>query len=296
VASRRSYRKDGQGIMQAVATTTTDDKPLPGGRVLIRRHTLLVRITHWINVICILFLLMSGLQIFNATPALYLGQKADFDHPVMSLTAKNTPAGPIGETMILGFRFDTTGLFGLSVADGEWQARGFPAWLTVPSYQDLATGRRWHFFFAWLFVINGAIYVVANLINRHLWRDIVPGRGDLRSIGRTTIEHIRLHFDHVRDYNVLQKLAYLGILVVLAVIVVAGMTMSPGLDTAFPWLVDLFQGRQTARTVHFVAATLIVLFVVVHVVMVLISGVWNNLRSMITGRYVIRAGSDAHVE
>ena len=82
--------------MQAVATTA-DDKPLPDGRVLIRRHSLLVRITHWINVVCILFLLMSGLQIFNATPALYLGQKADFDHPVMSLTANNTPAGPIGD-------------------------------------------------------------------------------------------------------------------------------------------------------------------------------------------------------
>lgn len=282
--------------MQSAIATTTGDRPLPDGRVLIRRHSLLVRVTHWINVVCILFLLMSGLQIFNATPALYLGQKADFDHPIMSLTARNTPDGPIGETMVLGARFDTTGFLGLSVNDGQWQARGFPSWLTVPSFQDLATGRRWHFFFAWVLVINGAIYVIANILNRHIWRDLVPSRGDLRSLGRTTVEHIKLHFHHVREYNALQKLAYLGILFVLAVIIVAGMTMSPGLDTAFPWLVDLFQGRQTARTVHFIAATLIVLFVIVHVVMVLVSGVWNNLRSMFTGRYAIDPGADRHAE
>jgi thiosulfate reductase cytochrome b subunit len=275
--------------MTTAADIQTDDKPLPGGRVLVRRHSPLVRITHWINVVCILFLLMSGLQIFNATPALYVGHYSDFDHPIASFGARKTPDGFVGETMLFGVRFNTTGFLGLSVNDGRWEIRAFPAWATVPSYQDLATGRRWHFFFAWLFAINGAIYLLANIWNRHIWRDLVPSRTDLRNLPRTIVEHAKLHFDHVRDYNPLQKLAYLGILVVLVVIVVAGMTMSPGLDTAFPWLVDLFQGRQTARTVHFVAATLIVLFVIVHVAMVLVSGVWNNLRSMITGRYAIRA-------
>jgi len=265
-------------------------------KVLIRRHTLLVRITHWINVLCILVLLMSGLQIFNATPSLYLGQKSDFDHPVMSLTARNTPSGPVGETMILGAKFNTTGLFGLSTTNGRLQARGFPSWITIPSYQDLATGRRWHFFFAWLFVVNGAVYLIASLINRHLWRDLVPSRGEVRSIGRTIVDHIKLRFDHGRSYNVLQKLVYLAIVIlILPLIVLAGMTMSPGLDTAFPWLVDAFAGRQTARTIHFLAATAIVLFVIVHVAMVLISGVWNNLRSMITGRYAISQG-DTHAD
>ncbi|MEJ0011477.1 MAG: cytochrome b/b6 domain-containing protein [Bauldia sp.] len=271
----------------------TDDRPLPDGRVLIRRHSGLVRITHWINVVCILFLLMSGLQIFNATPALYVGQYADFDHPIASFGARQTPDGLAGETMLFGIRFNTTGFLGLSVADGQWQVRAFPAWATVPSYQDLATGRRWHFFFAWVFAINGAIYLIANLLNRHIWRDLVPTWRDIRNLPATVVEHIQLRFEHVREYNPLQKLAYLGILLVLVVIVFAGMTMSPGLDTAFPWLVDIFNGRQTARTVHFVAATLIVLFVIVHVAMVLVSGVWNNLRSMITGRYAIRP-EDGH--
>ncbi len=86
----------------------------------------------------------------------------------------------------------------------------------------------------------------------------------------------------------LQKLAYLAVaLILLPLMLLTGLAMSPGMDAAFPVLLDMFGGRQSARTIHFIAATGIVLFVVVHLVMVLLSGVWNNLRSMITGRYVI---------
>jgi thiosulfate reductase cytochrome b subunit len=266
-------------------------------RRLVRRHSLLVRITHWVNVVAIFFLLMSGLQIFNATPALYIGKKSDFAHPAVSLTGGNTANGPIGVTDILGARFDTTGFLGLSSNDGRLSIRGFPAWVTLPSYQDLATGRRWHFFFAWVFAINGAIYLIASLVDRHLWRDLVPGRADWRHIGRTIADHARLHFDHVREYNVLQKLTYLVmVVVVLPLIVLAGMAMSPGLDAAFPWLIDIFGGRQTARTVHFICAMTILAFVLVHVVMVLLSGVWNNLRSMITGRYAVDAEGTSHAD
>jgi thiosulfate reductase cytochrome b subunit len=266
-------------------------------RRLVRRHSLLVRITHWVNVVAIFFLLMSGLQIFNATPALYIGKKSDFAHPAVSLTGGNTANGPIGVTDILGARFDTTGFLGLSSNDGRLSIRGFPAWVTLPSYQDLATGRRWHFFFVWVFAINGAIYLIASLVDRHLWRDLVPGRADWRHIGRTIADHARLHFDHVREYNVLQKLTYLVmVVVVLPLIVLAGMAMSPGLDAAFPWLIDIFGGRQTARTVHFICAMTILAFVLVHVVMVLLSGVWNNLRSMITGRYAVDAEGTSHAD
>jgi thiosulfate reductase cytochrome b subunit len=68
--------------------------------------------------------------------------------------------------------------------------------------------------------------------------------------------------------------------------------MSPQIDAAFPILLDIFGGRQSARTVHFVAAWTLVAFVLVHLIMVLISGVWNNLRSMVTGRYVIEEARD----
>jgi thiosulfate reductase cytochrome b subunit len=256
-------------------------------RTIIFRHSVLVRITHWINVICVTFLLMSGLQIFNAHPALYMGSKSTFEAPVLAMTAHDSPTGPVGETTVLGTTFNTTGVLGLSTSDGQLQGRGFPSWLTIPSYQDLATGRRWHFFFAWAFVINGLVYVVGGLLRRHVQRDLVPRKAQLRGIGRSIGDHLRLRFDHGRDYNVLQKLTYLAIIfLVLPLIILAGMAMSPGLDAAFPWLLHLFGGRQTARTVHFLAAAAIVLFVLVHVAMVLLSGVWNNVRSMLTGRYV----------
>jgi thiosulfate reductase cytochrome b subunit len=258
-------------------------------KVFVYRHTVLIRITHWINVIAITFLVMSGLQIFNARPDLYWGHQSNFDAPLLSMTARNTPDGPVGETTIFGKTFNTTGILGLSAnADGELQPRGFPSWATVPSYQDLATGRRWHFFFAWVFAINGAVYLIASLLSRHVWRDLLPSREQLRNIGPTIWHHMKLKFPHERDYNVLQKLIYLiMIFAVLPLVILAGLAMSPGLDAAFPWLVDLFGGRQTARTIHFICATLIVLFVIVHVLLVILSGVWNNIRSMITGRYGI---------
>ena len=258
-------------------------------KVYVYRHSVLIRITHWINVIAITFLVMSGLQIFNARPDLYWGNQSNFDAPILSLSARDTPNGPVGETKVFGKTFDTTGVLGLSRDyDGEVRARGFPAWITVPSYQDLATGRRWHFFFAWVFAINGAVYLIASVLSRHVWRDLLPSREQLRNIGPTIWHHMKLHFPHERDYNVLQKFIYLIMIFgVLPLVILAGLVMSPGLDAAFPWLVDLFGGRQTARTIHFICATLIVLFVIVHVLLVLLSGVWNNIRSMITGNYRI---------
>ena len=277
--------------------TETKSPRAPGrvpGRVLVYRHSVLVRITHCINVLCILVLVMSGLQIFNAHPSLYWGERSHFADPVLSMRAENSPNGAIGVTTVLGASFETTGVLGLSRnANGQLAARGFPEWATLPSYQDLATGRRWHFFFAWLFVVNGLVYLVASFLTRHVWRDLIPSLAQLRGIGASIMEHLRFRFDHGRDYNVLQKLTYLILIfIILPLVVLAGLGMSPGVDAAFPWIVDLFAGRQSARTLHFIAATAIVLFVVVHVVMVLISGVWNNMRSMITGRYAI--GEKSH--
>jgi thiosulfate reductase cytochrome b subunit len=253
----------------------------------IYRHPVLRRITHWVNVIAITFLVMSGLQIFNARPDLYWGNQSNFASPILSLRGNDDP--PHGETTIFGWTFDTTGVLGASRdADGDYQAIGFPHWATVPGYRDLATGRRWHFFFAWIFVINGAIYLISSLLSRHVWRDLLPSREQLRNIGPTILHHMRLKFPHERDYNVLQKLVYLVMIFgVLPLIVLAGLVMSPGMDAAFPWLVDLFGGRQTARTIHFICATLVVLFVIVHVALVLVSGVWNNIRSMFTGKYQV---------
>lgn len=261
---------------------------------MIYRHTLPVRIAHWLVVVSFALLLMSGLQIFNAHPALYWGAKSDFDHPLLAMRpAKDaTEQNPRGVTVILGKPFDTTGVFGVSAGpDGGPTARGFPSWLTIPSYQDLAVGRRWHFFFAWVLVVVGGLYLAYGLIGRHVRRDIVPSRTELRHIGGSIREHMRLHFprgEQARHYNVLQKLSYLLIMfVIFPVLVLAGLAMSPGFDSVVPLNV-LFGGRQSARTVHFICAWLLVLFALIHIAMVLVSGVLNNVRSMITGYYCIQ--------
>ncbi len=100
---------------------------------------------------------------------------------------------------------------------------------------------------------------------------------------------MRLRFpkgDEAKRYNVLQKLAYLIVVFVLGpVMVLAGLTMSPRLDASYPILLEIFGGRQSARTIHFICAFSFLGFFVIHIVMVLLSGVFNNLRSMITGWY-----------
>lgn len=280
-----------------MAEISAGTAPRPTRR-LIYRHSLAVRITHWVTVLSVIVLLMSGLQIFNAHPALYWGIRSDFDQPLLAMNAmRSAEAAPTGVTVLFGHRFDTTGLFGVSRNQaGQWEERGFPSWTTLPSYQDLATGRRWHFFFAWLLVLAGLVYLIHSLAGRHFWKDLLPSRSQLRSIPRSIWDHLRLRFpegEEATRYNVLQKLSYLAVaFLLIPALVLAGLAMSPGLDAAFPWLLDLFGGRQSARTVHFIAASLLVLFVIVHVVMVLISGVWNNLRSMVTGRYAVTGEPD----
>ncbi|HZZ36851.1 MAG TPA: cytochrome b/b6 domain-containing protein [Caulobacteraceae bacterium] len=266
-------------------------------KVLVPRHSALVRLTHWVNVISLLILLMSGLQIFNAHPALYWGAKSTFAEPWLSMRAVAEGSDLKGVTTLGKAKFDTTGLFGASVYDGGPQARGFPGWATLPGQRILSVGRRWHFFFAWLFAINGIIYLASGVIGGHLKRDLLPTGEQLkpRHILHEIADHARLRFpkgESARRYNVIQKFAYLAvILILLPVIALTGMTMSPGLDTAFPWLLDLFGGRQSARSIHFICANLLVLFVIVHLIMVVLSGFWNNVRSMITGRYAIEEGA-----
>ena len=138
-------------------------------------------------------------------------------------------------------------------------------------------------------MINGLVYI-ANLIGGRHIRDLLPTLADLRTIPHTIAEHLKLRFpkgDAALSYNVLQKLAYLSVVIAFPILILAGLTMSLAMDSAFPWLVPLFGGRQSARAVHFLMASYLVLFVLVHLVMVLISGVFNNLRSMVTGRYRI---------
>ena len=256
----------------------------------IYRHALPVRLMHWINVACLTILLGSGLNIFNAHPALYWGDDSS-GKPWLAMRAENTAAGPVGKTRIAGSDFDTSGVLGLSNVDGRPTARGFPSWATIPGPQWLAMARHWHLFFAWLFVINGVAYVLYTLFSRHLVRDLVPTRVELRNIGRSIVDHLKLKHptgDAATRYNVLQSLTYLIVIFgLLPLVVFAGLAMSPRIDTVFTGWVELLGGRQSARTLHFLAAFGLLLFVVVHVAEVFIAGVWNEMRSMITGWYAV---------
>jgi thiosulfate reductase cytochrome b subunit len=266
---------------------------LPLRSYLYDRHTLAVRIMHWINVIALTVLLMSGLNIFSAHPALYWGKSSYMGRgPVFEITAQERGDNVIGLTRIFGSEWVTTGALGAGAGpDGDVVERTFPRWLTLPDNRWLSMARRWHFFFAWVFVINGLCYLAYSIASRHLVRDLAPTAADWRSIGRSVVDHLRFRHptgEAAKRYNVLQKLAYLGVIfVLLPLVVLMGFAMSPWLDSIIPGWVDIFGGRQSARTLHFIAAWTLVAFVLIHVFQVIVSGFRNHLRSMITGRYRI---------
>ncbi len=279
------------GGVAGAAAPAPDPTSGTAGRELYRRHALPVRIMHWVNVVALTLMLMSGLCIFNSHPALYWGQSSYSGRPAwLEIGATQAADGRIsGYTRVLGRMFDTTGVLGVSADAGQMYVQGFPSWLTLPSHQWLAMARAWHFFFAWVFLINGLGYVAWTITSRHLTRDLWPTRADLRGIGRSVLDHLRFRHpagEAAKRYNVLQKFAYLLVIfVLLPLIILMGLGLSPRLDTLFGGWVGLFGGRQSARSIHFIVAWMLVAFVLIHVFEVIVTGLWNNLRSMITGRY-----------
>lgn len=258
------------------------------GRRWFYRHPVVIRVAHWVNAAVLLVLLMSGLQIFNAHPALYWGAVSTFDDPALAITSEQGRDGTNRGVVTIGSHsVDTTGVLGLSREGDTAVDRAFPAWATLPADQDLATGRRWHFLFAWLLVINGAVYLLYGLFSGQLRRRLIPDGDQIRDFAGSVKEHLLLRFpegEEAKRYNVIQKLTYLVVVLgLLPAMVLAGLAMSPGVDAAWPWLPELFGGRQSARSIHFIAAGLLVLFVVVHVLLVLVSGLVNNMRGMLTG-------------
>jgi thiosulfate reductase cytochrome b subunit len=252
---------------------------------LIRRQTIWTRVTHATWAVCLFFLLLSGLQIFNAHPALYLGRQSGFgfDNTVLEIGARDGATGPEGFVRLGGWEIPSTGVLGY--AGG--QAQAFPPALTIPSYRSLAHGRLVHFLFAWVLVATLAVWAVAALATGH-WRQLVPTRADLRALPRDVADHARLRFRHGRDYGVLQKLAYGGVLFgLLPLMVLTGLAMSPGFNAIFPPILDLLGGRQTARTLHFAAMLGLAGFFVLHIAMILLAGPLNELRAIVTGWYRI---------
>lgn len=265
-----------------------------------KRHRLSTRIWHWTNALAVFVMLMSGLMIFNAHPRLYWGEYGANADPAWLAIGSTEEAGFLE---IGGARIETTGVLGRwTDGDGKVQRRAFPGWATIPSYYSLAGARRWHLAFAWLVALALVGYWIAALANRHLTRDVLPTRAELapRHLWHEIRDHALLRFPRgaaALRYNSLQKIAYASVvLLILPLLVLTGLTMSPGLDAAWPWLLDLFGGRQSARSIHFICAAILALFILVHLVMVLLAGPWNHVRAMITGRYRLppeRKGEEA---
>jgi thiosulfate reductase cytochrome b subunit len=270
------------------------DKPVKAKGPLIYRQTLVTRLTHWSWAICLFFLLLTGLNIFNARPQLYWGQESGFDYDNTILQIGNEPVDgqQRGYLEVFGAKVDTTGVLGISGPELRPQARAFPSWATIPAGYNLATSRVVHFFFGWLFVGVIFIWFLASFISGHIQRDVIPTPKDVAGLPQDVVDHATFKFKHTRSYSPLQKFAYFGVFFVLfPLIVLTGLTMSPGVDSAWPWLLDLFGGRQTARTIHFGVMVLLVLFFIVHIIMVLLAGPFNELRSMITGWYRTSPGT-----
>ena len=264
-----------------------DDKPAEGP--LVYRQTRWTRVTHWIWAISLFFLMLTGLQIFNAHPKLYFGHQSGFEYEnaVLDIGAKTVGNDVVGYTKVFGTEFDTTGFLGVSGSSSLTQTyQAFPPALTIPSNRSLATGRIIHFFFAWILVGTLLVWAVASLVSGHLRRDLVITGSDLKNLPQDVKNHARLRFHHTKEYNTLQKLAYASVLfIAFPLMILTGLSMSPNFNASAPWLLDIFGGRQSARTIHFLTMLFLIGFFIIHMLMILAAGPINELRSIITGWY-----------
>lgn len=216
-----------------------------------KRHALSTRIWHWVNLLSVAILFMSGLNISNAHPRLYWGE------------------------------------WGFDREDAWLHVMRFPGWATIPNYYSLGGARDWHVLFTWVFAISLLLFVIVALLNDHFRRDLTTRREEWRpaAIWADVRQHLRLDFAHgAGKYNFLQKSAYgTVIFVLLPLMILTGMAMSPGADAAWSWLTQVFGGRQSARSIHFIVAWALFAFFLLHIVLVLLNKPFRNLRDMITG-------------
>lgn len=256
------------------------------------RHRLWARAWHWTNAVALIIMLMSGLMIFNAHPRLYWGSYgANMDTPWLQIGPTAT-----GGHVVIGSGIDipTGGVLGRSTnKHGGVDTHAFPWWSTIPSGYNLAGARRWHLAFAWILALSSLFYLIVGFVTRHITRDILPTRDELKpsNIKHDIVAHAKLQFPTGEDathYHVLQKLSYGAVvLVLIPLIILTGMTMSPAFDANFPLLLSVFGGRQSARSIHFLCAFGLLAFTVVHLLMVMLAGPIDEVRSMVTGWFRI---------
>jgi len=224
------------------------------------RHSAVVRVTHWIITLCFLALLLSGIEILISHPRFYWGETG------------NVLTKPLFIIPIPSSRNLVPTGYGYVLPDQN----GWSRYL--------------HFQAAWIAVLTGLLYVIYGFISGHFRKNLFPARADLswRALSSDIANHLRFKRPSASEawsYNVLQRLTYLIVIFVLFPLVIwTGLAMSLAFVSAFPATVTLLGGQQSARTLHFFVSVALVLFLLVHVVMVCVSGFRNRMQAMITGR------------
>lgn len=257
------------------------------------RHPWPVRVWHWANTAVVVILLMTGLLIFDIHPHLYWGEDGQEGvGAFLSLSGTHLERQvPETQLSIGRYHWDVTGFLG-SVIDDGFGGKYLLA-VSAPADWEFGATRGWHFAFAWLLGLSLPAYLVYLLCSGRLRGVLLPTREELkpRGILKEFWQHMRLkraRGETARRYNVLQKLSYLVVIFILfPTLILSGLTMSNAVTAVFPDLFTLFGGRQTARSIHFIAAMFLVAFVLVHVFQVFVAGFFNLMRSMLTGRFII---------
>ena len=232
----------------------------------VRRHAVLVRITHWIAAVAVLALLLSGFEIVVSHPRFYWGETGN---PMMP------------------------SLFDIPIpASRPWVKTGYS--FMLPDQNGWS--RNLHFEAAWVIVFTGLVYVIYGLAGRHFRKNLMPRASDLgwRALRSDIANHLRrgrTDSKEARSYNTLQRLSYLAVIfVLLPVAIWTGLAMSLAVVSTFPFLATSCGGQQSARTIHFFVSLALLAFVVVHIIMVVRTGFRNRMRGMITGR--VASGSE----
>lgn len=238
-------------------------------------HARWVRISHWILAVSVLTLAVSGFEILMVHPRLYWGKVGNdltpalFELPI----SRNYKHG--------GWAPPVTFVPGASPV--------VSAARTYNIFNQNSWGRSLHFLAAWMLLVTGLIYLITGLASGHLWRHLTPGRRDLapRRVWRDIVAHLRWPMPQARGgppYGLLQKLSYAFVIfLALPLMVLTGLAMSPAVTAAYPGLSDLFGGSQSARTIHFFVFVALVLFFVVHLVMVALTGFRRQMRAITFG-------------
>lgn len=240
------------------------------------RHPAWVRLSHWIGALCFIALAVSGFLILMVHPRLYWGDVGnDLTPAFLELPISNNHRPEAWER---------------TVVFSEYAGEPFSANRTYLIFNLNGFARSLHFLGAWLLVATGLIYLAAGVLTGHVGRRVLPRSRDLapRNLLRDVGSHLRLRLDKsggASPYGPLQRLAYALVLLVLApFMVLTGLAMSPAVTAAYPFLQDMFGGHQSARTLHFFGFSALTLFLLVHLVMVVLTGFGRQMRAMIMGK------------